>query len=274
MPMPSEFATKTQPETPEPFSSLQPEPPKSFSPRPEPPQSFKRAVKSFLLLVLTPFKPAARLVRRFLLAPIADQITNLNARTDLLFNEVQAVQGQLQAVQDRTQNLIQAAQDRTQNLIQDRTQYLISLLQDLSTYNRSRGQEFSTQITNSIALMQLLNERIQDVALRVPDVALRVQDVALRVQDVAFRTRSAILVDDSTFALRTLDGFVLVPRQDTLLLLMLLDAGPEGLEPGTRRILSKLLVAGATFVDVGAHIGLLTLAGARAVGASGKSLGN
>jgi FkbM family methyltransferase len=53
---------------------------------------------------------------------------------------------------------------------------------------------------------------------------------------------------------------------------MLLDAGPEGLEPGTRRILSKLLVAGATFVDVGAHIGLLTLAGARAVGASGRVL--
>ena len=117
MPMPREFATKTQSETPEPFSSLQPEPPKSLSPRPEPPRWFKRVVKSFLLLVLTPFKPPARLVRRFLLAPIADQITSLNARTDLLFNEVQAVQGQLQAVHDRTQNLIQ-----------DRTQYLISLL--------------------------------------------------------------------------------------------------------------------------------------------------
>ena len=93
-----------------------------------------------------------------------------------------------------------------------------------------------------------------------------------RVQETALRTRGAILVDDSTFALRTLDGFVLVPRHDTLLLLMLLDAGPEGLEPGTRRVLSKLLVPGATFVDIGAHIGLLTLAGARAVGASGKVL--
>ena len=269
MPMPSEFATTNRDTGAVSYSNLSH---RSRRPQPGPPQSFKRAVKSLLLLLLTPFKPAARLVRRFLLAPIADQITNLNARTNLLFNEVQAVQGQLQAVQDRTQNLIQAAQDRTQNLIQDRTQYLISLVQDLSTVNRSRGEEFSTQITNSLALMQLLHERIQDVALRVPDVALRVQDVALRVQDVAFRTRSAILVDDSTFALRTLDGFVLVPRQDTLLLLMLLDAGPEGLEPGTRRILSKLLVAGATFVDVGAHIGLLTLAGARAVGASGKVL--
>ena len=121
----------------------------------------------------------------------------------------------------------------------------------MSLVNRSRGEEFSTQISNSLALLQLLHDRVQETALR---------------------TRGAILVDDFTFALRTLDGFVLVPRHDTLLLLMLLDAGPEGLEPGTRRVLSKLLVPGATFVDVGAHIGLLTLAGARAVGASGKVL--
>jgi FkbM family methyltransferase len=220
MPLPSEFAT-----------TAQPGPPQS-APQPGPPQSFKRAVKSLLLLLLTPLKPAARLVRRFLLAPIEAQITNLHARTNLLFNELQAIQDRVQAVHDRTQNLI-------------------SLVQDLSTVSRSRGEEFSTQISNSLALLQLLHER---------------------VHDVAFRTRGAILVDDSTFALRTLDGFVLVPRQDTLLLLMLLDAGPEGLEPGTRRVLSKLLVPGTTFVDVGAHIGLLTLAGARAVGASGKVL--
>jgi FkbM family methyltransferase len=191
------------------------------------------------------------LVRRFLLAPIEAQITNLHARTNLLFNEVQAVQDRTQnLIQDRTQNLISLIQDRTQHLI-SLEQDLMSLVQDLSTVSRSRGEEFSTQISNSLALLQLLHER---------------------VHDVAFRTRGAILVDDSTFALRTLDGFVLVPRQDTLLLLMLLDAGPEGLEPGTRRVLSKLLVPGTTFVDVGAHIGLLTLAGARAVGASGKVL--
>jgi FkbM family methyltransferase len=228
MPMPSEFSTTPQPE-----------PPQS-TPQPGPAQSFKRAVKSLLLLLLTPLKPAARLVRRFLVGQIETQITNLHLRTDLLFNEVQTVQ-------DRTQNLIQ---DRTQNLI-SLVQDLVSLVQELSSVNRSRGEEFSTQISNSLALLQLLHERVQDVALR---------------------TRGAIVVDDSTFALRTLDGFVLVPRQDTLLLLMLLDAGPEGLEPGTRRVLSKLLVPGTTFVDVGAHIGLLTLAGARAVGASGKVL--
>ena len=228
VPMPSEFATTPQSEPPQ------------AAPQPGPAQSFKRAVKSLLLLLLTPLKPAARLVRRFLVGQIEIQITNLHQRTNLLFDEVQTVQ-------DRTQNLIQ---DRTQNII-SLVQELVSLVQELSLVNRSRGEEFSTQISNSLALLQLLHERVQDTALR---------------------TRGAILVDESTFALRTLDGFVLVPRHDTLLLLMLLDAGPEGLEPGTRRVLSKQLVPGATFVDVGAHIGLLTLAGARAVGASGKVL--
>ena len=228
MPMPSEFATTPQSEPPQP------------APQPGPAQSFKRAVKSLLLLLLTPLKPAARLVRRFLVAQIEIQITNLHQRTNLLFDEVQTVQ-------DRTQNLIQ---DRTAEFNFFGTGVSFSCTR-FEPSNRSRGEEFSTQISNSLALMQLLNERVQDVALR---------------------TRGAILVDDFTFALRTLDGFVLVPRQDTLLLLMLLDAGPEGLEPGTRRVLSKLLVPGTTFVDVGAHIGLLTLAGARAVGASGKVL--
>ncbi len=93
-----------------------------------------------------------------------------------------------------------------------------------------------------------------------------------KVEDIGLRSRGVLAVDDTTLALRTYDGFVFVPRQDIMLLLMLLDAGPQGLEPGTRRVLTKVLAPGMTFVDVGAHVGLLTLAGARAVGPSGKVL--
>jgi FkbM family methyltransferase len=250
MPMPSEFASTPQSVPPQPTSQA------------APPRSVKRAVKSFLLLLLTPLKPAARLVRRFLVGQIEIQIANLHQRMGEVqanlhqrIGEVQANLhqriGEVQANLHQRIGEVQAVQDQTRNLIQDRTQGLIALVQEMSAVNRSRGEEFSTQISNSLALLQLLHDRVQETALR---------------------TRAAILVDESTFALRTLDGFVLVPRHDTLLLLMLLDAGPEGLEPGTRRVLSKLLVPGATFVDAGAHIGLLTLAGARAVGASGKVL--
>ncbi len=91
-----------------------------------------------------------------------------------------------------------------------------------------------------------------------------------KVDDLGVRSRGLVRIDPNTFAMRTYDGFVFIPRSDHLLLLNLLDAGPAGLEPGTRRVLTKMLGPGMTFVDVGAHIGLLTLAGARRVGNTGQ----
>ena len=113
-----------------------------------------------------------------------------------------------------------------------------------------------------------------DLAARIEShtagLAARVDSVETRLEELSLRVRTPIEVDDSTVAVRTVDGFVLVPRSDTTLLLMLCDAGPQGLEPGTRRLLQRLLVSGMMFVDIGAHIGLLTLAGARAVGPQGR----
>ena len=127
---------------------------------------------------------------------------------------------------------------------------MLSLVKSLQTVqDLSRNQ--SRQLQNALELVQLLHTKADDLGLR---------------------SRGLVQIDASTFALRTYDGFVFIPRADNLLLLMLLDAGPAGLEPGTRRILTKLLQPGMTFVDIGAHIGLLTLAGARAVGRTGKVL--
>ena len=115
-----------------------------------------------------------------------------------------------------------------------------------------------------------LSELAAKIESRTANLATRVDSVEARLAELSLRVRTPIEVDSSTVAVRTADGFVLVPRSDTTLLLMLCDAGPEGLEPGTRRLLTRLLVSGMTFVDVGAHIGLLTLAGARAVGTRGR----
>ena len=123
------------------------------------------------------------------------------------------------------------------------------LLKDFQQQLLEQTQLIQQQLARTLELTQLLHTKIDDVGLR---------------------SRGVLAVDDATYAMRTYDGFILVPRQDTLLLIMLLDAGPQGLEPGTRRVISKRLRPGMTFVDVGAHIGLLTLAGARAVGAKGK----
>jgi FkbM family methyltransferase len=120
--------------------------------------------------------------------------------------------------------------------------------------------------------LDTLVERLVTLEQRLEAQAQSSQLLLSKVDDVSLRVRSPIRIDETTFALRTLDGFAFVPNSDSLLLLLLLDAGPQGLEPGTRAVLIKLLAPGMTFVDVGAHIGLLTLAGARIVGPTGRVL--
>ena len=163
-------------------------------------------------------------------------ISHLQATVDTLRAETRTVQLRQSELEERTKHI--------EELVQGGTKHIEELVQ-----GRSRTVEDLMAL--ALELMQTLHGRVEDIALR---------------------SRGALPIDEATFALRTLDGFVFIPRQDTLLLLMLLDAGPEGLEPGTRRVLTKLLRPGMTFVDVGAHVGLLTLAGARAVGPAGKVL--
>jgi len=98
------------------------------------------------------------------------------------------------------------------------------------------------------------------------------EDVLPKLEEVALRVQVPLQIDEFTFSLRTSDGFVLVPRSDPVLLLKLLEAGPKGPEPGTRTVLTKLLRPGMSSIDIGAHVGLYTLAGARAVGPKGKVL--
>lgn len=91
-----------------------------------------------------------------------------------------------------------------------------------------------------------------------------------RIDDISIKVRGPIDLDAQTWALRTADGYAAVPKADTTLTTMLIDADVGGLEPGTRSLIRTLLPLGGTFVDIGAHIGLLTLAGARAVGSKGR----
>lgn len=77
-------------------------------------------------------------------------------------------------------------------------------------------------------------------------------------------------LNERDMLVRTPDGWLLVPKEDEALLAVMLEGGV--LEPGTRRVLTSLLRAGDTALDVGANIGLLCLPAARIVGAGGKVL--
>lgn len=80
--------------------------------------------------------------------------------------------------------------------------------------------------------------------------------------------RMAIRCGANVLMVRTVVGYVLCPDQDHALIATLVEAGD--LEPGTRQLIQRLLQAGDTFVDVGANIGMHTIAAARAMGGKGR----
>lgn len=80
--------------------------------------------------------------------------------------------------------------------------------------------------------------------------------------------RAAIHCEPGTILVKTPAGFVLCSDSDHALLAALLENGE--LEPGTSRLLEQFLEPGDVFVDVGANIGLVSLAAARAMQETGK----
>ena len=206
----------------------------------QPQPALKRAVRRLFWPLERAMREVLRFLRRALVGHIEFRVDALRAQTDRLLHELQA----LQAQQARLEEIITARQARLEEIITARQATLEEIIQAL-------GRDARAQLSHALELTQLLHTKTDEIGLR---------------------SRGALALDAATFALRTYDGFVLVPREDVKLLLMLLDAGPQGLEPGTRGIITRLLAPGMTFIDVGANIGLLTLAGARTVGSTGKVL--
>jgi FkbM family methyltransferase len=80
--------------------------------------------------------------------------------------------------------------------------------------------------------------------------------------------RKVFNINLDTIVVRTSVGYVLCPASDFALIAILLEAGD--LEIGTRRLIEKYIGSEDVFVDVGANIGLHTLAAARAMHGKGK----
>jgi FkbM family methyltransferase len=80
--------------------------------------------------------------------------------------------------------------------------------------------------------------------------------------------RIAVPEGGGDLLVRTQAGYVLCPSSDHALLSLLLEAGE--LEAGTRILIQFLLMPGDTFVDVGANIGMHTLAAAFALQGQGR----
>ncbi|MBP0628107.1 FkbM family methyltransferase [Cupriavidus sp. AcVe19-1a] len=124
-------------------------------------------------------------------------------------------------------------------------------LRELQPHNRSR------QLSNLAS--QGLQEWIDNIHSRLD-----------RIEEYGYATarRVAIPCSQGDVLVKTEVGFILCAASDHALLACLIDTGD--LELGTRLLIQKFLRPGDVFVDVGANIGMHTLAAAKALHGQGQ----
>ena len=135
-------------------------------------------------------------------------------------------------------------------------------------------------IAQALERVQAVEAKLQQVPESMAALKVGLQDdigkvrqsvgfLHVKADDAAIKLRPSMHLRDA-YAVPLRDGYLFVPEEEEGLLLMYTGAGPDGLEPGTRRILQMIGPPGGTVIDVGASVGLHTLALARAIGPSGK----
>lgn len=139
-----------------------------------------------------------------------------------------------------------------------------------------RTQATDAKVRQSAQVLEGLQAQVTNLQPQVTNLQAQVtklhQSVGflhVKADDAAIKLRPSVHLKDA-YAVPLRDGYLFVPEEEEGLLLMYTGAGPDGLEPGTRRILQMIAPAGGTAVDVGASVGLHTLALARAIGPAGK----
>lgn len=179
-------------------------------------------------------------VREQLLA----QLAAISEQGDSRWQELQSGQQQVAAAQ------MAAAQqmDETLDLVRNDGAARLSLLQEI--------------VVGLEALTAAAAGEAEPVPLLPPEQLGRIE----RYSSASAR-RFALPVGDDRVLVRTEVGYMICPAGDTPLLAQLIDNGE--LEPGTRMLIEKLLVPGDVFIDVGANIGMHTIAAARRVGSTG-----
>jgi FkbM family methyltransferase len=89
-----------------------------------------------------------------------------------------------------------------------------------------------------------------------------------KADEQARKTWPIIHLQDA-YAVPLADGYIFIPDADEGILLMYARATSEGLEPGARRVLKAILQPGDFAIDVGASLGMHTIAMANAIGYTG-----
>ena len=168
-------------------------------------------------------------------------------RLDGVAAEVDAVSHRLAAVEARQGRLVETLADRETVRAGSAADQIA-----LARRGADRGDEAVTrldEVLRTVGVLGLLGPRLDELEIKI---------------------RPVMEVDAESVAVRTADGYLMLPRSEPLFVLQVANATSGGLEPGVRRVLRALLRPGDACADVGANVGLLTAAMASAVGPTGR----
>ncbi|MCC7269027.1 MAG: FkbM family methyltransferase [Caulobacteraceae bacterium] len=211
-------------------TSARPGPPAAVEPPPAPRPAWRRALR-FL-------KPPAVTLRGFLQAPMHGRLNEVTGE------------------------------------VARRTDQLADRLETLQRSNEAQA-ELLRRMSDDLARARERIEGLEDTLRhRLPPIEQAIGAVPAmfgpRFDELEMKARPPVPYGPGRIAVRLADGYVVAPDRDPAVVAQLVNATTGGFEPGTRRCLVRLLEPGMGVADVGAHIGLLTVAAARAVGPAGK----
>ncbi len=246
---------------PEPLAAEEPPAPVSASPAPRRGNLLARLLR----------RPAERL-RAYLTASTDDQLHREAVRTVALSVAVQRIAHFTEAAHAAVQEVeaaVQAGSARLALQIDALEQRLTAADAQVERVARSAGRAVAIGDHHTLLLERQYGLEAE-IASRVDAAMGVIGMIGPRFDELDIKVRPLVPYDAQSTAVRVADGYLLLPRSEPLFTVMVADAGSGGLEPGVRQLIRALLQPGAGAVDVGANVGLLTLAMARAVGPGGR----
>lgn len=125
---------------------------------------------------------------------------------------------------------------------------------------KTRLIEHSRSVADNLDLLCALQTALRD---KMDSIAVLVAD-----RNESVSSCFAFPLDSKRTLVRTSVGYMICDRRDPVMLGTLIDSGE--LEPGLRCFIERYLEEGMTYVEVGAHIGMHSVAAGRCVGRKGK----
>jgi len=247
----------------------------------------RKAARLVYRMVLPIVRPLAFRTRRYLTQGIQDELSRTAALAQSMNDELRRIQAELVHEIRHTHaaglEVLQKTAESVQHEVlinahhwhmvgyKDAQALSAGLHQGIQASRESiREEVLRSQEATAAELRVVMNESREVLRSAAEDYVSSEFSRLDRLEQLAnvSARRVAVHSDQDRILLKSEVGYVLCADSDHAVLAGLLDTGE--LERGTRLLIERFVGRGDVFVDVGAHLGLLSLAAARAMHGQGK----